>query len=134
MSVADLFLVSTKESNPLNAETTGVDASQEDQKSKVVDFVTQQSFLTFSVSTAVGKAIWRGFQAVFAHWADSIWVPFALAVLFGLTQFAIAMTNDKSKLESWAALAAFGIATTNTLVLWFAVLGVEPAAKDVGIT
>jgi len=130
---ADYFLVNTRPGKPLNADAAA--APPDEPKSKVTDFVTQQSFASFTVSTAVTKALWKGFQKVFSGWADSAWLPLGLCGLFGAGQFLLALRNKESKLETWDhILFALVVAVTNTLILWFATLGIEPAADDIGIT
>jgi hypothetical protein len=132
-NVADLFLVNTKPDAPLNADAADVTA--EAKKSKVADFVTTQSFVSFTVSTAVVKALWKGFQKLFGGWADSVWLPLGLAALFGAAQFLLALRNEDSQLKKWDGIVlAFVVAATNTLILWFATFGIEPAADDIGIT
>ena len=129
----DIFLVNTKAADPLNADAAGAPSDQ--KPSKVSDFVTKQSFASFAVSSAVVKTIWKAFQKAGGGWADSAWFPLVVSGLIGLGQFVLAWRNEDSKLESWDhILLALIIAVTNTLVLWAAAVGIEPAAADIGIT
>jgi hypothetical protein len=129
-NVTDLFLVNTKPNAPLNADAA--DAPAEAPTSKVADFVTTQSFVSFTVSTAIVKGLWKGFQKLFGGWADSVWLPLGLAALFGAAQFLLALRNENSQLKEWDGIfLAFFVAATNTLILWFAAFGIEPAADDI---
>jgi len=92
MEFTDLFLVNTRATAPLDADAPSPGAggpAEQHETSKVADFVTQQSFVSFTVSTTVAKGLWKGFQKFFAGWADSKWLPFVICVAFGLSQFLL---------------------------------------------
>jgi hypothetical protein len=130
MPVADRFLVNTRPDQPLNADAADVPAGA--PKSKVADFVTSQSFLSFTVAVGIVKGIWKGLQQPFGDRADSAWIPLGLAALFGTGQFLLALRNEDSQLKRWDEIAlAFIVALTNTLVLWVAAFGVEGASDDI---
>jgi hypothetical protein len=142
MGIADLFLVNTRPEAPLDADAppAGGDAPPAGSPdkpapgtstpSKVADFVTQQSFLSFTGMTLAAKFVWKGLQKAFGGWADSLWVPFAFCAIFAASQFMVSMTNADSSLRRWTHVIPAGfIATTNALVLFAAVQGIDPA-KD----
>lgn len=132
MGIAELFLVDTRPDRPLDARAREGLTTVDDKPSKVADFVTQQSFLSFSVMTAAFKIIWKGLQQPFGGWADSAWLPFGMCIAFGVSQFFVSVTNDESGLKRWPHMipAAF-IASTNALVLFAATQGIDPAANAV---
>jgi hypothetical protein len=128
-ALARPFVVSTQTDNPLNADSSSEPAASQN---KVADFVTQQTFVSLTVSTAIVKAAWQGLKQL-DKWFNSLWVPFALCAAFGALQFLVALINLADKKKGLHIALAAGIASLNVLVLWSAVAGSGEAADKIGV-
>src|SRR5262245_23307752 len=94
MALGNVFKASTRNEAPLDA--SGGDTS----KAPVSDFLTIQSFANFPTMVGALTAAWHGLQRLLPQLA-AIWVPYALAGLFGLVSYLSSLNGLKKngKLE-----------------------------------
>ena len=129
---SDLLFVNSRANDPLNsnADSGPEPAPGTAGTSKVTDFVTKQSFVSFTGMTLIVKGAWEALQSL-GDWGDSKVVALVLAALVGVVQLCLALGHPESKLNWSDYPLAIVIAFFNTLVLWSAVLGTGEARDAV---
>jgi hypothetical protein len=120
-----VFYASNSKTDPLNSAAVPADQAS---AAKIPDFVTTQALATQAGATAVTKFLWDGLTNVAGSWADSAYVPLAIA---GLLLFAVFVPTLWESINAGKKLQAFIFGGANVLILWFAVLGSQAAADKI---
>ncbi len=124
--VPSVFKTTTNAFNPLDA-SSGTDPNR-----TVSDFLTIQSFTNFAAMTGAITAAWNALQRV-APSTSTLWVPYILAIVFGIISVAISLDGlkkkDTDKINGGALAASIFVAFINSLVLAGAVVGTGVATR-----
>ena len=112
----------TAVSAPLDpTATSGVDP-----KTTISNFLTVQSLTNFATMTGAISAAWHAVR-FFSPADEMMWVPFAIAGIWGLVSFVMSLPALKESGKG-DLLAAVFIASINSLILASAVVGLERAS------
>ena len=111
------FLLTTRSADRLDADTTGAD-----DQAKTPALVTKQSLATFVGGTAWVSIPWQILKAA-TDWrfADQLWIPSALAVLWFIYVFTIPGQGSGFNNRLGAAM----VAALNTAQIWASAVGID---------
>ncbi len=120
----NLLKTSTSRRAPLDG------SGEDDQTTKVSDFLTIQSLSNFSAMTGAISAAWLGLQKL-SPALSAFWVPYAFSFAFGLVSILISLDALKKdgRIDLGHLASAIFIAVINALVLASAVVGVVGVSK-----
>lgn len=116
-----MFSVTTKAAH--KGSTLDANSPPSDTGSEAPAFVTEQSVTSFAAMAAVVQLVWRAFENGAGAWANSVWVPLAIAIAIGLALSAPLINDRERPPGDWVKAAVF--AGVNILVLWATALGVN---------
>jgi hypothetical protein len=117
--IHDAFVVNTKS----GTGASQLNANAQNGDTKVSDFVTAQSFATFSVASAVLKLLWELLQKLGGGWADSYWTPVVMCLIYGTWMLVISVAG-KDKLSGLPAILSAVVTTVaNAGILAAAIIG-----------
>jgi hypothetical protein len=116
----NLFTVATRSESPLDASLATP------SRSSVSNFLTLQSFTNFAAMAGAISAAWHALRQLDAA-LGTLWVPYGMAVLWGVISFAMSWEGLRKERQPGAILAGGFIALVNSLVLAGAVVGTDAA-------
>lgn len=122
MAILSVFKTSTTASSPLDG-SRGPESGQ--AENQVSDFLTVQSLANFGAMTGAITAAWGALQRLAWISPEAIWVPYSMALFWGLVSFLMSWSGLKSnnKVDLGNLLGALFVALINSLVLAGAVVG-----------
>lgn len=125
MAVTSVLMTTTAANSPLDASTGDTN------KPTVSEFLTIQSLANFAAMTGAISAAWHALQHLLPA-ASSLWVPYGLAVIWGLISVGISyhgLKNAGGEVEVPTLAGACFVAFINSLVLAGAVVGTNVAVS-----
>ena len=142
MAIMSVFKTSTSSSSPLDGSAGHAPRTRSLEggggggggEAQVSDFLTVQSFTNFAAMTGAITAAWNALQRFSAIDQKMIWVPYGMALAWGLISFLISLPGLKGDdgYEAGTVLGALFVAFINSLVLAGAVVGTDIATSPQG--
>jgi hypothetical protein len=130
MKAASAFQTTTRADAPLDASGGAQDTPT------VSDFLTIQSLTNFAAMTGAITAAWHALQRLDGQMFSTLWVPYGLALFFGIISIVTSLEGLKKggggSIALGTILGAIFIALMNALVLASAVVGAGLATGSGG--